>query len=945
MSWLNIRTGYSLKAVFGDLERVLKECKNYAGIADICSTIGHIRWNTACKKAGIKPIFGVRLFVSDLHPTGTKTKRYQRNEFTFIATTTKALQEIYKLVDTAYKQFYQFPKLTYQQLNDSSEDIIVLSGIAPELHKIKRKVYLQLSPDLPKALYNCGLEPVACIDNYYPRVEDKKTYESFVYGQFTEERKTTPMHILSTKEWLKCFPEISETELYEALKTRDRLLKLASSVDLPFPPMVEYDCSGDSLDYLKRLCKIGATKRGIKLAGKYKRRLKTELKVIKEKKFSDYFLIVADLIEWCKKRMVVGHARGSSAGSLVCYLIGITEVDPLKYNLLFERFIDINRFDFPDIDFDLQDTKRELAIEYLQSKYGIDCVAQISNINRLQPKSAIIRTAKALNIPSWDIEAFKESIEDRPEGDERTSKAIEDSFVNSKTAIDFLNLHPNMYHVKDIEGHPAYMGVHAAGIIVCPKPLYNYCGINSKEKHLAMVDKRDAEKVNLLKIDALGLTTLNVLAEVCEQLNKPYSWIYTIPLDDKKTYKLLNKGDLSGIFQMEGNTLQNLSRQMKIKTIDDLSALSALCRPGPLSSGAALRYVKQHSGKKPVKYISDHLSIREWTKETFGNIIYQEQLMGIIREYGGLSWEDVTKVRKLMGKSQGDEAFSKYKDLFVNGAIKNGAKEQEAKEVWDLLKFFGQYGFNKSHSISYAIITYLTAYFKANYPLEFAVGILNSTKNDQTALKILRDLKERQGIEYVPFDIHVSDKKWTVHKNKLYGSLTSIDGIGPRNADIIIKCRRENKTIPGGIMSAIEKGNTPFKYLYPGKELYGEYYKKDSPFGKATLIKDIKKDGEQYVFIGMITKRSIRDVNESKAIIKRGGKVESGPTTYISMLVEDDSGSIDVSIGRFHFEEIGQIVTEDTQVNKDWFVIFGKMVNKGSKRVFIEDIRKITKEG
>lgn len=1190
--WLNLRTGYSFKSVFGHLEETLSKCKKYAGIADIGTTYGHLKWKEACEKVSIKPIYGARIKVSDLHPQGSKTKRYKHCEMSFIATSKKGLRELYNLIDLSHKQFYQFPKITYKQLNKTSNDLIVLSGISPELDKIKRKVYLQLSPNLPKALIDCGLEPVACVDNYYPDKLDKAAYESLTVHQFTMENKTTPMHILTDKEWLKLFPGKEA-----ALTLRNELAKKAAGVEIPTAPMVKYDTK-NSNEYLKHLCKLGAkNKRGMVLKSKYKARLKRELAIIKEKDFADYFLVVHDLIEHCKKKMPIGPGRGSAAGSLVCYLLGITEIDPLKYGLLFERFIDINRSDWPDIDFDLKDQSE--AIKYLQTMYGSDCVAQMANINKLQPKSAIARVAKALNIPAWELEEFKESIEERPEGDERAREAIKDSFDSSKIGRDILDKFPNLYHVESLEGHPSHVGIHAAGIIVCPQPLNRYCGINSRtKKHVAMIDKRDAEKLNLLKIDALGLTTLSILGEVCDQLQISYEDIYKIKLNDKKAYKLINSGNLPGIFQMEGAALGELAKEMKTTCIEDLAALSALCRPGPLSSGAAHRYVKQKSGKESIKYVSKHPSFKDWTSETMGNIVYQEQIMGIVKEMGGLSWEDVTKVRKLMGKSQGDEAFNKYKEAFIVGAIENGVKKKEASLVWEEMKNFGKYGFNKclagstkikiangnqyisgditiaelyeryennpttsvkaqnrkptllsydgkrgipqksvkimksgikkcfrftfddgsivectkehkflidgkwkaikkavvgssflsleqegyvlkgfkgnkgeyknkqegfekgennpsylngktkaiseyrelmknsfceicnkghermeihhkdfeggnklpysllwlcpschkkehykngrkkkwakgykpiskrllkvekigfvdtydiempfyhnfmlsngivthnSHAIAYSVLTYLTAYFKANHPLEFAVAILNNTSNNLTALKILRDLKERSNIKYEWF--HEDAKaKWSVKDGVLLAGWETIEGIGPANAKTIEKLISNGGKIsdlPPGIKKKLENPLSFFRYLYPGKQVYGDLYKKKSPYGKATHIKDIQEKGE-YVFVGMLTKRSLKDLNDSKMITKRGGDYVKGPSSYVSMVLEDDTGFINVSIGRFQFEEIGHIVTDDTQLNKDWFVCYGKLTNKKYKRVYIENIRKIT---
>lgn len=920
-----------MKSVFAPLDEVLSHCGRHAGIADISTTYGHIRFREECKKANVKPIYGVRIRVTDEHPKGTRSKRYQNCEMSFIAKNTKGLQEIYGLVDLAHKQFYQFPKITYKQLNKTSNNIVVLSGISPEIEKIKREVFLSLSPDLPKAIVNCGLKPVACCDNYFPEAKDKTQYETFTSDQWTMERKSTPMHILTDKEWLKIYPDHKE-----ALTRRDEIAKECAGVELPIAPMVKYDVK-DSADYLKRLCKAGIKTRGISMNGTYKARLKRELKVIKEKDFSDYFLVVCDLVEYCKKIMPVGPARGSSAGSLVCYLIGITEVDPIPYGLIFERFIDINRTDLPDIDCDFEN--QEVALRYLQKIYGSDCVAQLANINKLQPKSTLIRASKALSIHPLDVEEFKESIEDRPEGDDRSNKAILDSF-DSKLGVELLKQHPNLYHCHTLEGHPSHLGIHAAGIIVCPQPLNRFCGINSRTtKHVAMIDKRDAEKINLLKIDALGLTTLSVLKDVCLQLHIPFRKIYDIPLDNKKAYDLINSGNLPGIFQMEGSALQKLSKGMKVKNIEDLAALSALCRPGPLGSGAAELFIKQHSGKEAVKYLAKGKALKAITKNTLGNIVYQEQIMQIVREIGGMSWEDVIKVRKLMGKSQGDEAFGKYKDVFIQGAIKSGMKEEDCIKLWDAMKNFGKYGFNKSHAVAYAIITYLTAYFKANNPLEFAVAVLNNTSNDQTSLKILRDLKERSGINYI-CDPENARSAWSVKKGELIAGLVTYEGIAAKSAKVVHDHFRHGKACPPGTLAKVgPEARNIFHHLYPCKTVYKKYFKKK--WGAAPINK-IKKAGE-YVFIGMLTKRDLKDMNDQEAVARRKGEKVKGPSAYVSMVFEDDTGTMNASISRFQFEEISKAAMEDTQVNKDWFVMYGKYVKEKYERFYIEDIKRITK--
>ena len=272
--------------------------------------------------------------------------------------------------------------------------------------------------------------------------------------------------------------------------------------------------------------------------------------------------------------MAVGPSRGSSAGSLVCYLMGITEIDPLEYDLYFERFIDINRFDQPDIDVDFQDDKRHLVIKYLEKKYGKDNVAQIGNINRLKPKSAITRFAQALGVPVDDVIELKDAIMERSGGDARANDCMEDTFTDTDAGKKFIKNYPAMEVVKHIEAHPSHTGVHAGGILVCNNPITDYCGVNSRDKkRIGMLDKKDAEVVNLLKIDALGLRTLSIIAGVCDQIGKPYPWMYEIPVDDPATFKVFNDHRFNGIFQFEGSAVQGLAKQMPIDNIEDIAAL------------------------------------------------------------------------------------------------------------------------------------------------------------------------------------------------------------------------------------------------------------------------------------------------------------------------------------------------------------------------------------
>ncbi len=892
--WVDIRTEHTFGAVYGPLDDIAEKLAKggkAGGIADSNGTWGHVRWQKSCKKFNIKPIYGVRLPV--VEDPALKERRQAFDMMTFIAMNNSGLRKIYQLVDTAHKQFYYKPLISYEQLNDlSAANVTVIAAFSPFVNLIRRKFFLSLSPATPKAIQSLNhIDYIATCDNWMINQTDTDVYEPFADDR-KRERKTTSTHILTRKEWRELYPK----EL-SALKSLKKVLKKAEAT-LKTASMVKYNRKAD----INALATQGAKEKGIDLnKKKYKKRFKREMSLIREKGYVDYFLVVADLIAYAKERMVVGHARGSSAGSLVCYLLGITEIDPLPYGLVFERFIDVNRLDLPDIDIDFQDNKRHLVLSYLQRQYGADKVAQIGNISRLKPKSALTRFAKALKIPVWEIDEVKDSIVERSGGDARAALCITDAFNESDVGRQFISVYPQMLPVSKIEDHASHTGVHAAGIIVCNEPITDYAGVNSRgNQRIAMIDKKDAEAVNLLKIDALGLRTLTILADVCDMIGMNYLDLYKVPLDDEKAFKVFKKQRLTGVFQFEGDAVRNLAKQMPVETIDDISALSALGRPGPLATGGASTFVKRRAGKEKVEYMSTNKYVLDQIKETFGVIIYQEQVLNIGRNYGGLSWSDVTDLRKAMSKSMGDEFFGKYKDKFIKGAMKKGENKKAATNVWNNMNSMGSWSFNKSHSVSYGMITYLCAYMKANHPLEFAVASLNHARDDKSAIKLLRDLWENEKIKYKAFSAKHSQEKWSIHKGKLLGGLLTLDGIGPVAARRVIKERASGITHPPGIQSKLTACDTPFLSIYPARDFYGEYYQKPHKFGisgRVEQIENLKSDGE-YCVLGMLVKKVVRDANEAILVQKRGYKMD-GPTTYINMTFEDDTESIMATIGRF----------------------------------------------
>jgi DNA-directed DNA polymerase III PolC len=635
---------------------------------------------------------------------------------------------------------------------------------------------------------------------YYPEVVDKKAYEVLVGRNRTD--RTAPMHILNEWELKDCIPWIPD----DAFKNT-YLLAEQCNVDLPVAQMISFH----SEKTLRQLCEEGAPARNIDLKDKiYAARLTREIDMIADKKFEDYFFVIADMINYAKKHMLVGPARGSSAGSLVCYLTGITDIDPIRHNLLFERFIDITREDLPDIDIDFQDDRREMVIQYLIEKYGLEKVAHLGTVSRYKAKSTITEVAKELGIPAWEVNDLKGAIIERSSGDARAAMCIMDTFNDLEVGKQVLAKYPQMKIASTMENHARHNGVHAAGIIVTEEPVYKYCSVNN-QSGAAQIDKKDAEDLNLLKIDALGLRTLSVLQDILDQVGWEREKLINYRLDDEKAFKVLNDEKYAGIFQFEGYALQSLTRQMKIADFEDVASITALARPGPLNSGGTTQYIKRRVGESPTEYL--HPLTQEITEVTFGVVVYQEQVMNIARDVGKLSWEDVSQLRKAMSKSYGEEFFDRYWQRFKVGAEQNGIEEDQALTIWKNINTMGSWAFNRSHAIAYGMVSYWCCVLKSKFPLEFAAACLRNVRDDEQGVRLLREVV-KEGLVYKPYDKYKSKINWSVQNGELIGGLIGIKGIGPKLAEDIINRRDLQQPLtPRQDRLLNEGGNTIRRYI------------------------------------------------------------------------------------------------------------------------------------
>lgn len=928
MIHLALRSEFSFKKAFGPIKSLIDYGPEAIGVADLNNTFAHYYLEKHCKDT--KPIYGVRVHV--VKNPNTRIEGQQGlygKEYILIAKNSNGLEQIYNIVKIAYDNFYYRPMVGILDIWKLSKDVIV---IAKDYELIERVDYIALSFNTPKNM-EFSRPVVAIIDNYYPDVEDKPVYEAFSAPK--TDLMTWPQHIVSDEEYLSFF---NHSDKAKCAIENTYVIAEQCDVKLNRAPMVRYT----GMASIDNLCKIGAKDKGICLDTEpYKSRYNRELDLIEKKDYIDYFLIVSDMINYAKKHMLVGPSRGSSAGSLVCYLLNITEIDPIKFDLLFERFIDINRADLPDIDIDFPDEKRDMVIKYLSKKYGADKVKHIATVSTMKPKVSIGEFAKSLGIPPYETDAVKDAIIERSGGDARAAMCIQDTLESTEVGKAFLEKYPEMKMVEKIEGHARHSGVHAAGIIVANENLTKYAGVNTRDDSI-MIDKYAAEYLNLLKIDCLGLRTLSILEECANLKGFDFKNFYTIPLDDKKTFEIFNDMRLSGIFQFEGYALQSVTREMGVQEFNDLVAITALARPGPLHSGGTNTFVSRRTGQSEVEYISNDPLYIKHTEDTLGIIIYQEQLMTIGREYGGLSWEDVSELRKAASKSLGEEFFNKYKENFLTGTRARNIDDSEAIEVWENMVTFGSWGFNKSHAVSYSLISYWTAWCKAHHPLEFVVANLNHAKDNKSAIKILRDAVEKDGIEYISFDRYLSDIKWSVQNGKVVGGLTNLKGIGVKKAKEIIDKREFGLEMTPSIEKILSNPETDFDILFPCKHYFGDYW--DNPQSKGLgepphLIKDIQDKG-YYIFIGRLVDRNLRDLNEYQSVVKRGGKIIENNTLFLNMTLEDDTDSIICTINRYIFEEKGREIAERGVIDKDWYLVAGEIKDKW-RRISVADIIKL----
>jgi len=524
----------------------------------------------------------------------------------------------------------------------------------------------------------------------------------------------------------------------------------------------------------------------------YDQRLEYEIGVIKKMGFSSYFLIVADFISYGKENDVpVGPGRGSAAGSIVAYSLGITDLDPIEHGLIFERFLNPSRISMPDIDVDFCINGREKVFKYVSERYGGgDYVAQIITFGKLKTRAVIRDVGRALDIPLNEVDKIAKMVPDVL--NISLSEAIKQEPRLAKLAEEDTEVKNLLRICHVLEGLPRHASTHAAGVVISDKPLIEYLPLykGKKGEVVTQFDMKKVEKIGLIKFDFLGLRNLTVIdntLKIIKEQGKTPPDIVNLPLDDKKTYQLLSVGDTAGVFQLESSGMRSLLVKLRPENFADVTALVALYRPGPLDSGMVEDYVERKHGREPVTYIVPELE--PILKETYGVILYQEQVMKIAGQLANYTMAEADGLRKAMGKKIA-EMMAEHRSLFMKGTAENNIPKEKAKNIFDLMEKFGGYGFNKSHSAAYAMIAYQTAYLKAHFPVEFMASLLTSEmQSSEDVVKYIAECRSH-AIDVLPPDINESRKNFTVSEGKIRFGLAAVKNVGEAAIESIIEERQ-----------------------------------------------------------------------------------------------------------------------------------------------------------
>ncbi len=841
---LHLHTEFSLLDGAIKIDSLLAMAKQQnwkaVGISDHGNIFGAVKFFKSAKKSGIKPILGVEMYLTP----DAKIKDVNEKYFHILIIVQNKIgyKNLCQLMAFAQTDGYYFkPRIDYEVLQKYSEGLIVstacLGGHIPSLlmnnnynaayertewfleHFGPERFYTEVQPhpekdqiELNKKIFELSkkynIKTIATCDSHYLNKDDYYAHE-ILLAIGTKAKMSDPdrmtfgdfeCHVKTTQEILDFFPDNPEVvwntgEIADKCEFEFEFGKL-------FFPQSPIPKEYTEEDFFKKLAREGLEEFKqenlfpTNLYQEYLNRLEWEMDTIIKMGYIGYFLVVSDFIRWAKEQNIpVGPGRGSAAGSLVAWTLKITNVDPIKYNLLFERFLNPERVSMPDIDIDFCVERREEVINYVKDKYGHDCVCQIITFGTMMAKGVIKDVARALGFPFEDANTLTNLIPDQ------LKITLHEAIEQEPKLKEMIDNNPKVKELMDIcfklEGLTRHASKHAAGVVISPMPLKEalplYVPSKATNELVVQYAMTELEEVGFLKMDFLGLKNLTVIQMALDAIEKRHGIkinLDKINLDDPKTFELLRAGNTNGVFQFESDGIKDVMRRLSPQSVEDLIAVNALYRPGPLGSGMVDDFIERRHGRKKTTYMFN--ALEPILSETYGVIVYQEQVMKIASAIGGYTLGGADILRRAMGKKKA-EVMAEQKNIFMIGAKKQGFDERKAGELFDLMAYFAGYGFNKSHSTAYALIAYQTAYLKANYPQEFMAALISYETNDPDKLTFyLQEIKD-MNIKTVTPSINQSEINFVAQDKKILFGLKGIKNVGLAALENIILIRNEKK--------------------------------------------------------------------------------------------------------------------------------------------------------
>jgi DNA polymerase-3 subunit alpha len=792
------------------------------GLTDHGSLAGAVDLYKAAGKEGVKPVLGCEVYVAD-------DRRAQQKGYahlTLLAETTEGYGNLIKLSSLGYLEGYYYkPRVDWELLQQYGSGLIALSGCLSgrvckaleesrdadaeaELDRLEQvfgrgQVYVEMqnahldvqqriNPLLAGLAAKRGLPLVATGDVHYLRAEDARAHEALLCIQSGDSLKNPSHWRFETDHFYFKTPAEMALDFPGHEEALRRTLEVAErchvEIELGRILLPRFDVPGgrDAFDYLVELCEAGAARRYGTISPELRERLRFELKTIREMGFSDYFLIVADFVGFARRNGVsVGPGRGSAAGSLVAYCLEITDIDPIRYDLLFERFLNPGRKSMPDMDIDFAVEGRERVINYVREKYGRDRVAQIITFGTMAARAAVRDAGRVLEVPYGVVDKIAKSI---PEGPGQTLEECLKPGAELRQAYDADPVAREIVDLaRPLEGLTRQDGIHAAAVVIGAEPLTNLIPIQQKGADQEIVTQFDGvtiEALGLLKMDFLGLRNLDVIDKAVELV--PGLDISTIPLDDGRTYEMLARGESTGVFQFESSGMREALRLIRPTVFEDLIALGALYRPGPMAYIPV--YARRKNGQEPVSYPDERL--KPITSSTYGICIYQEQYMQIARFLAGFTPAEADDLRKAIGKKI-HALMASLKGKFLEGCAQNGVAAGVAQQLWADMEQAQDYSFNKSHAACYALISYRTAWLRANHPREYMAALISSVMNTKDKVPFYVNACDELGIEVLPPDVNESQVDFAVVEGKIRFGLNAVKNVGEGACRAIVAARAE----------------------------------------------------------------------------------------------------------------------------------------------------------